>query len=143
MIISQSGGNVGIGFAIPIEAVTFSVETLIRHGKIIRPRLGISYVDSSQAQILGVVKGVVVMNVEPNSPAQKAGIKGTKRKPFGFSLGDVITKINDQQIENEIDLFKALDSYKPGDKVNITLQRHQNPAQVKNETIQVELGSTS
>ena len=60
-IFSPSGASAGIGFAIPSEPLKYIVETLIRDGKIIRPVLGISYLESKQARALGIRKGVLVL----------------------------------------------------------------------------------
>jgi len=56
---------------------------LIRDGKIVRPILGISYLDSKQAKVLGIDKGVLVLEVPTNGPAYKAGLRGTRRTENG------------------------------------------------------------
>jgi S1-C subfamily serine protease len=66
-----------------IQAVKYIVETLIRDGKIVRPVLGISYLESKQARALGIERGVLVLDVPPNSPAYKAGMRGTRRTESG------------------------------------------------------------
>ena len=53
-IYSPTGSNAGIGFAIPIDTVKYIVTTLIRDGKVIRPMLGISFLESKQARALGI-----------------------------------------------------------------------------------------
>ena len=65
------------------QSVKFIVETLIRDGKIVRPILGISYLDSKQARVLGIDKGVLVLNVPTNTAAYKAGLRGTRRTENG------------------------------------------------------------
>lgn len=112
-IYSPSGASAGIGFAIPVDVslstynimstcffffrththnnmkpsckktVKFIVETLIRDGKIVRPVLGISYLESKQARALGIERGVLVLDVPVNSPAYKAGMRGTRRNEMG------------------------------------------------------------
>lgn len=59
------------------------MDTLIRDGKIVRPVLGISYLESKQARALGIEKGVLVLDVPTNSAAFKAGMKGTRRTESG------------------------------------------------------------
>jgi S1-C subfamily serine protease len=83
-IYSPSGGSAGIGFAIPVDAVQFIVDTLIRDGQVIRPMLGISLLGSKQARTLGINSGVLVLEVPPDSPADKAGLKGTRRTESGL-----------------------------------------------------------
>eukprot|EP00594_Rhizosolenia_setigera_P012461 CAMPEP_0178964010 /NCGR_PEP_ID=MMETSP0789-20121207/15387_1 /TAXON_ID=3005 /ORGANISM="Rhizosolenia setigera, Strain CCMP 1694" /LENGTH=510 /DNA_ID=CAMNT_0020648633 /DNA_START=96 /DNA_END=1628 /DNA_ORIENTATION=- len=123
-IYSPSGASAGIGFAIPIDSVKRIVETLIRDGKVVRPVLGISYLESKQARALGIEKGVLVLEVPTGSPAFKAGMKGTRRTESGLiEIGDIIVKIEDMKINTEADLFAALESFKPGDTVKVTVNR--------------------
>eukprot|EP00560_Eucampia_antarctica_P000868 CAMPEP_0197834290 /NCGR_PEP_ID=MMETSP1437-20131217/21913_1 /TAXON_ID=49252 ORGANISM="Eucampia antarctica, Strain CCMP1452" /NCGR_SAMPLE_ID=MMETSP1437 /ASSEMBLY_ACC=CAM_ASM_001096 /LENGTH=521 /DNA_ID=CAMNT_0043438861 /DNA_START=94 /DNA_END=1659 /DNA_ORIENTATION=+ len=121
-IFSPSGASAGIGFAIPVDTVQYIVETLIRDGKIVRPVMGISYMQSSQAKALGISKGVLVLAVPPNSPAAKAGMKGTRRTESGLiEIGDIIIKIEDEDIKTEADLINSLESFKPGDEIRVTV----------------------
>jgi S1-C subfamily serine protease len=83
-IYSPTGASAGIGFAIPVDAVKFIVETLIRDGQVVRPVLGISFLGSKQARTLGISAGVLVLEVPPDSPAAKAGLKGTRRTESGL-----------------------------------------------------------
>lgn len=123
-IYSPSGGSAGIGFAIPIDAVKYVVETLIRDGKVVRPALGITYLQSAQTKVLGINRGVLVLDVPPDSPAYKAGMRGTRRTETGLiEIGDIIIKVGDADIETEADLFQALEKYKPGDYVKVTVSR--------------------
>ncbi|GFH55736.1 hypothetical protein CTEN210_12212 [Chaetoceros tenuissimus] len=123
-IYSPSGASAGIGFAIPVDTVKFIVETLIRDGKIVRPVLGISYLESKQARALGIERGVLVLDVPVNSPAYKAGMRGTRRNEMGLiEIGDIIVKIEDMKINTEADLFQALEMYKPGDVVQVKVMR--------------------
>jgi S1-C subfamily serine protease len=83
-IYSPSGASAGIGFAIPVDAVKFIVNTLIRDGQVVRAILGISLLGSKQARTLGINTGVLVLDVPPDSPAAKAGLKGTRRTESGL-----------------------------------------------------------
>jgi len=123
-IYSPSGASAGIGFAIPIDTVKYIVETLIRDGQVIRPVLGISFLESRQARALGIGSGVLVLEVPEGSPAARAGLKGTRRTEAGLvEIGDIISKIGDQVINTESDLFQALEDKKPGDVVKLTVSR--------------------
>jgi S1-C subfamily serine protease len=70
-----------------------------------------------------------VLSVAPNSPASRAGIRGTKINTYGWvgdkTLGDVITHFNGQRIKNDRDLFAALDLCQPSQTVEITVQQGQ------------------
>ena len=83
-IYSPSGASAGIGFAIPVDAVQFIVNTLIRDGQVVRAILGISLLGSKQARTLGISSGVLVLDVPPDSPADRAGLKGTRRTESGL-----------------------------------------------------------
>lgn len=123
-IYSPSGASAGIGFAIPVDSVNIIVNQLIKDGKIIRPILGIGYLESKQARALGISRGVLVLDVPPDSPAAKAGMKGTRRTETGLiEIGDIIVKVGSTVINTEANLFEALEGYKPGDTVEIKVLR--------------------
>lgn len=133
-IYSPSGASAGIGFAIPIDTVKFIVDTLIRDGRVVRPVMGISFLESKQARALGIEKGVLVLDVPTTSPAFKAGMRGTRRTQSGLvEIGDIIIKVDDTKISTEADLFGALESFKPGDVVKVTVNRIdlETPSQAK------------
>lgn len=125
-IYSPSGASAGIGFAIPVDTVKYIVNTLIRDGKVIRPILGISYLESKQARALGITRGVLVLDVPPDSPAAKAGLKGTRRTETGLvEIGDIIIKVGTTLIDTEANLFEALEGFSPGDTIEIKVLRIQ------------------
>lgn len=112
-----SGGNVGIGFAIPTNMVRQVVEQLIEFGEVKRGRLGISIQNLSpelaQAFDIKVNKGVVIANVEDDSPAEKAGIK----------VGDVLIEVDGRKIRNASDLRNVIGLIRVGVGVNLTVIR--------------------
>lgn len=133
-IYSPTGGSVGIGFAIPINDARLVMEDIIKEGenKVPPPWLGV-YGTTLTPQLsnqlgLSVDRGFMIFSVVPGSPASKAGFKGGQRQvvmgdriiPLG---GDVILKVNDEDIMQDTDLRKALEKYKPGDLVTITYSR--------------------
>jgi len=123
-IYSPSGASAGIGFSIPVDAVKWVVPELIKYGKIKRPSLGIS-LRSDIARRLQISKGVLVITVNPNGAAERAGILPTynyKTRQFE-RVGDIITAINGEKINDYNDLFLTLEKYNPGDEVTLTVVR--------------------
>jgi S1-C subfamily serine protease len=132
-IISPSGSNAGIGFAIPVDTVNRVVPQLIRNGRVVRPRIGIRTSDQFTRFVNSQlnVPGVVVLLIEPNSPAAAAGLRETRRTQTGIIPGDIIQKVDDRDITTSQELDSALENYKPGDTVNLTLYRDGKPTQVQ------------
>ncbi len=86
--------------------------------------MGISFLESKQARALGIEKGVLVLDVPQDSPAYKAGMRGTRRMESGLiEIGDIIIQVEEKKINTEADLFAALESFKPGDTVDIIVNR--------------------
>jgi S1-C subfamily serine protease len=146
-IYSPSGGSAGIGFAIPISTVRFIAETLIRDGQVIRPVLGISFLESRQARALGINSGVLILEVPEGSAAAKAGLRGTRRTESGvLEIGDIITKVGTKVIASETDLFQALEEYQPGDVVKIAVSRvtvnSEDQLKVQEVVVNVQLQSS-
>ncbi|QBP18975.1 S1C family serine protease [Acetilactobacillus jinshanensis] len=110
----------GMGFAIPSNEVTRVINQIVKHGRVIRPRLGILYTDlanisAKQRQSVlklpkNVNQGSVIMDVKPGSAAQKAGLKKY----------DVITKMAGQQIHGLAQLRDILYAHKIGQRISIT-----------------------
>src|SRR5262245_25839212 len=94
-IYSPSGAYAGIGFAIPVDPVNQVVPELISRGRVERPGLGIRPADEQLARRLGVRSGVLVVEVNPNSAAEKVGLRSTRRTDDGeVELGDVILTVD-------------------------------------------------
>jgi S1-C subfamily serine protease len=108
---------------VPVDTVNRIVPELIKHGKITRPGMGINF-DPAVSRQAGV-EGVLVLGVVEGSPAHDAGIQPTRRDPRtgDLLLGDVIIGVDDKTVENEKDLFKALDDKNVGDKVKVKVRR--------------------
>ena len=111
-------------FAIPVDTLKYQVDTIIKTGKVQRPAIGIGTMAGAQARSLGVQRGVLVLDVPKGSTAALAGLRGSFRSADGsVVLGDVITGVDGDQISTEIDLFRAIDKYRPGDAVTLTISR--------------------
>ncbi len=122
-IYSPSGVSAGIGFAIPVDEVNRIVPQLIRHGRVIRPGLGVQVAPDRLAAELGL-SGVLILGVVPDGPAAKAGIRATRRVQGGrIELGDVIAAIDGQGVRSVEELLTALDRYQVGAGVKVTLLR--------------------
>jgi serine protease Do len=124
-IVSPSGGNIGIGFAIPSNMAKTVLGQLVKGGTVRRGQLGVSIqpVSSDIATSLGLkdVRGVLVSSVTPGSAADKAGIKS----------GDVILAMNGQPTNSSNDLRNRVAATTPGSEVTLTLFRNGSEQQVK------------
>src|SRR6201988_483116 len=116
-ILSRSGGNIGIGFAFPVNMARGVMEQLIKFGSVKRGQLGVSMytVPPDIAHSLGLANavGALVSQVVEGSPADKAGIR----------TGDVITSVNGQQVKSNSELRNAIGLLRVGDRMDIGLVR--------------------
>ncbi len=131
-ILSPTGGSVGIGFAIPVDEINRVVPQLIKHGKVVQPYLGVKIAADQLARRLGVSEGALIQNVEPGSPAAKAGLRGTSRGANQrIQLGDVILAIDGKAVESGKDLNQVLARHQPGDEVRLTIERNEERTEVR------------
>ena len=122
-IFSPSGSSAGIGFAVPVDTVNRVVPQLLRHGRVIRPGLGVRIANDSAAARLGLL-GVLIFDVTEGSAAATAGLRGTRRDAQGrLILGDVIVAIDDNTVASINDLMTVLDTYQVGDQVTVAVRR--------------------
>jgi S1-C subfamily serine protease len=122
-IASPSGASAGIGFAVPADTVNEVVPQLIAHGRVIRPRLGITPAPEGLLHQLGV-SGVLVLTVQDGTGAAKAGLRGTRRGADGsLLLGDVILAVAGKKVASYDDLVSALEKQKIGDVVRVRILR--------------------
>ena len=125
MIYSQSGASAGIGFAVPVTFVKRIVPQLIKTGKVSQPGIGVSILTTEQKySLLGQVKGAVIREAYPGSPAHRAGLRGIRQDQTGrLILGDIIIAVDDKSVNSYDDLYNTLDGYKPGDPVKVVYLR--------------------
>ena len=116
-ILGPSGGNVGIGFAIPANMARQIMEQLIEFGEVQRGRLGIGAQDLSpelaQAFQLDMTRGVVITQVEQDSPASRAGLQA----------GDVITEVSGRRVRHSNDVKNIIGLLRVGQTVNMKVVR--------------------
>ncbi len=127
-IISRSGGNVGIGFAIPSNMVTSIAPQLIEKGKYSRAYLGVSIanINEDMSNFYNNRYGALVTGVQEDTPAQKAGLK----------RGDLIVGVNNKTVQSASELKNTIGSFPPEKKVTITFLRDKEL-----KTIDVKLAS--
>jgi S1-C subfamily serine protease len=122
-------GNVGIGFAIPINTVKAAIPQLEKSGKVAHAYLGVStaQLSSQDAHDLNLPsdKGALVQQVVPGGPAARAGLRaGSTQTDSGLVIGgDLIVKVAGKQISKPDDVAAAIASHKPGDKVQVQFYR--------------------
>jgi S1-C subfamily serine protease len=130
-----SNGNVGIGFAVPINTAREVVQQIEEHGEVKHAFIGISGGSVTPAVAkalkLPVEKGVLVNEVVKDGPADKAGVEGgdTKATIEGAQVrlgGDIITEVDGKPIGSMEDVINAVNSAQPGDKMELTLLRGDN-----------------
>ncbi|MEX0732324.1 MAG: DegQ family serine endoprotease [Aquisalimonadaceae bacterium] len=117
-ILAPAGGNVGIGFAIPMNMAQAIMAQLIKHGEVQRGQLGISVQDltAELAEAFGLNQqsGVVITQVLSGSPAERAGL----------AAGDVVTRINDRNVRNATELRNAIGLLRAGETVSLDILRN-------------------
>jgi serine protease Do len=121
-IITGSRGYEGVGFALPSSVAINVYNQLIQQGRVTRGSIGVSFqeelgTNAITLKELGAANGVVIMGVEPGSPAEKAGLKG----------GDVITSVNGHVVKTGNDLVNPIAQAPIGSKVKIDYVRDRQP----------------
>jgi S1-C subfamily serine protease len=123
-------GNVGIGFAVPINTAK-KILPQLEKGNVERGYLGITGGTVKPSMNLAVKQGVLVQNVQPGSGAAKAGIQGAQSSASGTPTGgDIITKVDGKPVSGIGQLRQALSGKKPGDKVTLTVLHGGQPKDV-------------
>ena len=132
-IATTSGQSSGVGFAIPVSLISRVVPQLLKYGHVVRPESGIDKVYQND-------KGLLIAEMRPNGPAERAGLRGpkitkTRRGPFTLnrvdqSAADLIVAIDDQKIANAEDFLGYIEGKRPGDEVTLTIVRDGRRIQV-------------
>lgn len=114
-ILSKSGGNDGIGFAIPVEMVKDVVGKLVSDGKVVRGYLGVVIVDldKDSQQVYKRKEGAIILDISNDTPASKYGLK----------RGDLVYSINGKETKDRNSLQNAIASFMPNEKVKLEIER--------------------
>ncbi|MFQ5731374.1 MAG: S1C family serine protease [Planctomycetaceae bacterium] len=125
-IATRTGQNAGVGFAIPSNLIRRVVPQLVKHGRVIRPEIGIRRVYETD-------RGLRIAALSPNGPAAKAGLRGpritrTRRGLFlveriDRSAADTITDVDGKPVKTADDFLAHIESKRPGDRVVLTIVR--------------------
>jgi putative serine protease PepD len=119
-IESQSGGNDGVGFAVPSNTVKRIADALIADGEVEHAYLGVSTEDAAD------VDGARIAEVRAGTPAERAGLE----------TGDVVTALDGDEVASADELRRRVDAHAPGDQVELTLERSGDT-----QTVEVTLGT--
>lgn len=124
VILSTSGGSIGLGFAIPSNMARKVMEDLKKEGRVIRGYMGVGIyeIPKSEAKDYDLPDGgVLIVNVEPDTPADKAGLKKY----------DLITHIDGKRIKTSSELMNKVADHKPGETLTLTIFRDKEKKTVR------------
>lgn len=122
-ILSRTGQNAGIGFAVPVNTIKRALPQLVKYGKVLRPKIGIMVEDTNI--------GPVVSLVEPESPAAKAGLRSMRRPiregmfvgwVVDFSRADFLLAVNGQKVRSRTEVYDALSRVQEGEEIELTVR---------------------
>lgn len=127
-ILSPAGGSVGVGFAVPVNIAKRVIPQLIQYGEVKRPKLGANLLSvaslTEQGVKLPVEAGLVVRNVSQGTSASTAGLRGLSQDASGnVALGDIITSIDGEKMNDLDDLYRYLDKKQIGDTIQVQVYR--------------------
>jgi S1-C subfamily serine protease len=138
-IFAPSGGNVGIGFAIPADEAKRIIPDLVEKGYVAHPWMGVSLFPLTpgvaKAVDLSVSRGALIVEVLRGGPADKAGLRGgAKMVQVGNAMlpvgGDVVTALNGEAVNSSDELVRRIRKYRPGDQVKLRILRDGKPQDV-------------
>lgn len=136
-IASRTGESAGVGFAIPVNTVVRVVPQLIEAGRVVRPDIGI-------ARVYQTAEGLLVAQLVPGGPAEKAGLQGPKveqhqkrQGPFVYEYqtidrkaADTIVGVDSQAVKTADEFIGVIESKEPGDQVTLSVVRNGRTIQV-------------
>ncbi len=145
LIVTTTGGNLGIGFAVPVNTARRIANDLITHGRVLRPWFGVNGYEInkalSEALDLPVDNGILVARVERGSSADRAGIREATTAAVLYNErvfvgGDIITLLGDAVVSSVDDLRLALEERRPGQTITVTIYRNGRKMQLDVELIE-------
>ena len=138
MIYSKTGTSSGIGFAVPVDIIKKIVPQIIKYGKVIRPGVGVSFLPKQYSRQLDV-EGAIILEVPKESNAYRAGLRGVYRDRYGrFLVGDVIVDINGIKISSYDNYYNAMDNFRIGQRVTITVMRDEKPKKITMRLVKID-----
>ncbi len=139
-IFSPTGGNVGVGFAVPVDTIKRVLPDLLDLGYYRHPFLGVRYAyritpTLAQALDLPVDSGLLLVQLYPDSPLERAGVRGAQhqvvlRGQRFYVGGDILVAIDGQPVRSLEELQIQIEEYRVGDSVTVALIREDEPFQV-------------
>lgn len=133
-IISPSGSNAGIGFAVPVDIVNRIVPQLIKEGRVPTPGIGIIAANEAVTTRLGI-DGVVIVQAQPGSPAARAGLIGVNMSTG--DVGDVIVEADGKPIKRLGDLTEEIERIGVGKQLKLTVSRNGQRRDVSTEIVDI------
>jgi len=133
-ILSQTGGNHGIGFSIPVDMVKNIVTKLIKDGKVSRGFMGvnISAITSNLEKLYTHTQGAIITDIQANSPAQQAELQ----------RGDLIYAVNGKKIKDPSNLQRIISSFSPNESIELSIERDKTTLTKKLTLISLDGGSS-
>ncbi len=127
------GGNVGIGFAIPVDTVNAVVTELIQRGRVLQPDIGVTLVNQPAVRRAGFRTGVMVLRADPDGPAAKAGLRGVSRNAGTDEVeaGDLIVAVDGKPVAGNPEFARSVGSAKVGGVLTQTVERGDERFEVK------------
>lgn len=127
-ILSPAGGSVGVGFAVPVNTAKRVIPQILQFGEVRRPKIGAGLLSVSELRERGlqlpVQSGLLVRNTTPGGSAQRAGLRGLSQDANGeVVVGDIITSVDGEKLDDLDDLYRFLDKKQFGDTVQVEIYR--------------------
>lgn len=138
MILSRSGAWAGIGFAVPIATIDKIVPQLIKSGRVEQIGLGVRIDPRQRLERQLGLRGVVVLDVLPGSPAERAGLRGVRSNGGDYVIGDVIVGVDGSPVTTYDDLYRLLDGRHAGEIVTVQVVSGDQPRELKLPLVVVE-----
>lgn len=127
-ILSPGGGSVGVGFAVSVDVAKRVVPQLLQFGEVRRPKLGVNALSVEQLRAQGIRmpldKGLFLRSVVQGGAAERSGLRGLQQNATGdVVLGDIITSIDGEAMEDLDDLYRVLDRKQIGETIQVEVFR--------------------